>query len=99
MDWVQTGEVTKIFVKVTPYAKLNKIDGLITMENQERLIIRVQAPPDKGKANKAVCALLAKTLGVPKSTLKILTGEKSQIKTVAIDYPLNETDLTALLAS
>ncbi len=99
MDWVQTGEVTKIFVKVTPNAKLNKIDGLITMENQERLIIRIQAPPDKGKANKAVCALLAKTLGVPKSTLKILTGEKSQIKTVTIDYPLNETDLTALLAS
>ncbi len=68
------------------------------MEASKRLGLRVQAPPDRGRANKAVCALLAKSLGIPKSSVRILAGEKSSLKTVGIDFPLTETDLTTLLA-
>jgi uncharacterized protein len=96
MAWFSIGETTKVFVKVMPNAKHDVIEGLVTMEDQERLVIRVQAPPDKAKANKAVCALLAKSLGIPKSVLTISTGEKSRLKTVAIDRLLNVDVLMAL---
>jgi uncharacterized protein len=48
------------------------------------LKLRVAAVPDKGKANAAVIALLAKALGVPKSALEITAGETSRIKTLVI---------------
>jgi uncharacterized protein YggU (UPF0235/DUF167 family) len=49
------------------------------------LRVRVKAVPDKGKANTAVIALLAKALGVPKSRISVTVGETARLKTVAID--------------
>ena len=40
--------------------------------------------PDKGKANAAVVALLARALGVPKSAVSVVSGETSRLKTLAI---------------
>lgn len=49
------------------------------------LKLRVRAVPEKGKANKATELLLAKTLGVPKSAVRVVTGETSRIKGVDIE--------------
>jgi uncharacterized protein YggU (UPF0235/DUF167 family) len=48
------------------------------------LRLRVAAAPDKGKANAAAIALLAKALGVPKSTLEITAGHTARLKTVDV---------------
>lgn len=48
------------------------------------LRVRVSAVPDKGKANAAVVALLAKALGVPKSAVSVVSGETGRMKTLAI---------------
>jgi uncharacterized protein YggU (UPF0235/DUF167 family) len=48
------------------------------------LRIRVKAVPDKGKANAAVIALLAKALGVPKAAVTLVSGDTARLKTVAI---------------
>jgi uncharacterized protein YggU (UPF0235/DUF167 family) len=40
--------------------------------------------PDKGKANAAVIALLAKALGLPKSAVTLVAGETARLKTLAI---------------
>ncbi len=48
------------------------------------LRLRVAAVPDKGRANAAAIALLAKALGVPKSALTLLAGETARLKTIAI---------------
>ena len=48
------------------------------------LRVRVSAVPDKGKANAAVVALLARALGVPKSAVSVVSGETSRLKTLAI---------------
>ena len=42
------------------------------------------APPEKGKANAAVIDVLATALGLPKSALRIVSGETSPLKTVEI---------------
>lgn len=48
------------------------------------LRVRVSAVPDKGKANSAVVALIAKALDVPKSSVSVTSGETARLKTLAI---------------
>jgi uncharacterized protein len=48
------------------------------------LRVRVDAVPDKGKANAAVVALLAKALGVPKSAVSVVSGETARMKTLDV---------------
>jgi uncharacterized protein YggU (UPF0235/DUF167 family) len=48
------------------------------------LRVRVSAVPDKGKANASVVALLARALGVPKSAIRVASGETARLKTVAV---------------
>ena len=49
--------------------------------------VRVTVPPEGGKANEAVCDLLAKVLALPKTDVAIVTGHRSRVKT--IDVPLD----------
>jgi uncharacterized protein len=45
---------------------------------------RVTAPPDKGKANEALIVLVARALEIPKSNVKIVSGDTSRLKTLEI---------------
>jgi uncharacterized protein YggU (UPF0235/DUF167 family) len=47
--------------------------------------MRVKAVPDKGRANAAVIALLAKALGVPKSAVRLVSGDTARLKTVEVE--------------
>jgi uncharacterized protein (TIGR00251 family) len=53
-------------------------------EHAGMLKVSVSAPPEKGKANKAVCALIARTLGVAKSRVAVIAGETSRDKKVLV---------------
>ena len=46
---------------------------------------RVTAPPVDGKANKALCRLIAKRAGVAPSRVSVVRGEKSREKLVAVE--------------
>ena len=73
-------------LRVTPNAGRDAIEGYETLADGTTVLrLRVSAVPDKGKANAAVLALLAKALGIPKSTLTITSGETARLKTVRID--------------
>lgn len=73
-----------IFVRVTPNAGKDEVKGVWVGPNGEtRLALRVAAPPDKGRANKAALALLARALGAPKSSFSIVAGETDRLKTIA----------------
>ena len=85
-------------VRVTPKASRNEITGLYTASDSAvSLSIKVTAAPDKGKANTAVTNLLAKRLGVAKSTLTLVKGETDRNKTFQFTGPLEP--LEALIAS
>ena len=43
------------------------------------------APPDNGKANKAVCKLMAGALGISKGSVSIQRGETSHHKMLELD--------------
>lgn len=74
-----------LLVRVTPNAGRNAIEGVeIRDDGTAVLRIRVSAVPDKGRANAAVVALLAKALGVAKSSVSVVSGETSRLKTLAV---------------
>lgn len=59
-------------------------DELIGMRDGV-LQARVTAPPLDGKANKALCKLIAKRLGVAPSKVSVVRGEKSRDKLVRVE--------------
>lgn len=75
----------RLHLRVTPNAGLDRIDGAETRDGGATVLrVRVKAVPDKGKANAAVIALLAKTLGVPKSAITLVSGDTARQKTLHI---------------
>ncbi len=73
-------------LRVTPNAGRDVIEGFETLADGTTVLrIRVSAVPDKGKANAAVIALLAKALRLPKSAITLVSGDTARLKTVRID--------------
>lgn len=68
-------------VRVIPRARRDEIAG----ERDGRLLVRVTAPPVDGKANAAVCAVVATAAGVPKGRVTVVRGAQSRDKLVRID--------------
>ncbi|HUS82311.1 MAG TPA: DUF167 domain-containing protein [Dehalococcoidia bacterium] len=68
-------------IRVTPRASQDKIAGW----DGEVLRVRVTAPPVEGRANEALLRLLARTLDVPKSRLRIVRGHTQRNKVVAVE--------------
>lgn len=74
-----------LHLRVTPNAGADRLEGVETRDDGTSVLrLRVAAVPDKGKANAAVIALLARALGVPKSAIAVTAGETARLKTVAI---------------
>lgn len=71
-------------VHVTPKAAANKIMLRKNANNQNEVRVYVTTPPEDGKANKAVIALLAKSLGVSKASINIVRGQSSRTKVIFI---------------
>ena len=68
-------------VKVVPGSSRTEIAGTYG----QMLKIKVAAPPEKGKANKAILEFLAKQLGIRKNALQITSGQTSCIKQIWIE--------------
>ena len=85
-------------LRVTPNAGRDLIDGPESRDDGSTVLrIRVKAVPDKGKANAAVTALLSKTLGIPKSSVTLVSGETARFKTVLVS-DASEAILDRLIA-
>ena len=70
-------------ISVTPNAKRTGVDGL----HDGALRVRLAAPPIEGRANDALVAWLAKSLGLRRRDVEVLRGESSRRKQVAIAAP------------
>jgi uncharacterized protein YggU (UPF0235/DUF167 family) len=72
----------RLTVRATPKAGRNEIAG---RRADGALLVRVTAAPEDGRANAAVCALVAKALGVPKSAVRVVRGETSRDKILEVE--------------
>lgn len=76
----------RLTVRVTPRGGHDAVEGWVRdAEDRPVLKVRVSAAASDGAANAAVLALLAKTLGRPKSTLTLVRGETARLKQIEID--------------
>ena len=46
---------------------------------------RIAAPPERGRANEALCELLAGALGVPREAVRVNAGRSGRRKVVEIE--------------
>ena len=72
-------------LRLTPKGGRDALVGWVRDANGAMLMkARVAAPPEDGKANAALVALLAKEFGIPKSAVTILRGTTARMKQVKI---------------
>ena len=71
----------RIALRVTPRARRNAIQ----LDADGTIRVHVTAPPEDGKANAAVAALLAKAMGVARTRLVLVRGVTSRDKVFRLD--------------
>jgi uncharacterized protein len=74
------GDDVLVWVKAVPGASRDEIAGVLG----GRLKVRVAAPPEGGKANKAIAMLLAGAIGVKAGRVSVESGQSSAEKIVRI---------------
>lgn len=73
-------------LRVSAGARADRIDGFAPdADGRAWLKVAVRRAPERGQANAAVLALLAREWMVPKSALRIVTGATSRHKIVCIE--------------
>jgi uncharacterized protein len=84
--WRFSTQGISVALRVTPRGGRDEIDGIETLADGRRVVkVRVRAIAEGGGANRAVMELLAKALGVPKASVRLLSGATSRLKQVAVD--------------
>lgn len=77
----------KLQIKVIPSSSKDCIAGWL----EDTLKVKVKAPPEKGKANKAVVKVIENILDLPKGSIKITSGTSSSRKVIEIQN--NDDDI------
>jgi len=95
--WRVAGGSILVAVRLTPKGGRDAIDGwAVGADGKPCLKVRVAVPPEQGKANAALIALLAKSLAVPKTRIAIVAGETARLKTIAIAAPQAAARLSSI---
>ncbi len=71
----------EISVRLIPRARANEIAG----ERDGAVLVRVTAPPVDGRANAALCRLIAKRAGVGVRSVSVIRGAGSREKVVRVE--------------
>lgn len=69
----------KLYIR--PGAVETRVEGIY----QDRIKIRINAPPEKGRANKKLIKFIAEILSIPKSRILITSGKTSNYKEIQIN--------------
>ena len=75
----ENGTILRLWV--SPNAPRTQAEG----RREDRLVVRLKAPPVEGKANRAIRAWACAAFGLRASQVSILRGEKSRRKDVLLE--------------
>jgi uncharacterized protein (TIGR00251 family) len=81
IQFEQRGNAVRIPVRAQPRASRSELAG----EYDGALKIRLAAPPVEGAANEELVRFLARLLGVPKSAVRVVSGESGRNKMVEVE--------------
>jgi uncharacterized protein len=79
-------------VRLQPRARRTEVVG----ERDGAVVVRVTAPPVDGRANEALCALVADRAGVPRRDVSVVRGATARDKVVRVEG-VDEVALRAAL--
>jgi uncharacterized protein len=85
--------VTRLRIRVIPNAKKTEFAGY----RENEIVLRLNAPAVEGKANKAAIEFVSRYLGVARSAVLLVGGERSRHKIFQI-VGLENDDLERKLA-
>ena len=75
----------RLKIRLSPKSSANRIDAISLEPDHTRVVrAKVTAPPDKGKANEALIALLARDFHVRPSGLTLIMGQTDRNKVIEI---------------
>lgn len=97
VPWRHAAGCVIVRFRLTPKSSKDAIDGLETTADGRAFKARVRAVPEDGAANAALEKLVAGWLEVPKSAVRLVSGAKSRVKTLAVEG--DQAALAALLAA
>ncbi len=73
-------------IRVNPGASRTLVGGIWEGPGaNRRLVVRVTAPPEKGKATEAAIRAIGEAFDLPNSAVSIIAGEADRLKTLALD--------------
>ena len=82
--WYEWRDGTLVLrIRIQPRASRDQIAGI----QDQRLKIRISAPPADGAANRHLIAFLAQEFRVPKTAVEMLSGETGREKRLAVHDP------------
>lgn len=79
------GNVLHLFVRVQPKASRDEFAEV----QEDRVRVRITAPPVDGKANQHLLKFVAKACGVAKSKVQINSGETGRNKHLCVESPVS----------
>ena len=83
--WRALAGALSVQVRATPKGGRDAIDGIVTLaDGRSALKVRVRTAPADGEANDALARILAKSVGVPPSSVSLLQGAAGRLKTFRI---------------
>ncbi|WP_417484616.1 DUF167 family protein [Maricaulis salignorans] len=83
--WTEDETGLTLRIRLTPNASRDAVEGFAeTADGLCHLGVRVRAVPEKGKANKALIAVLSQFLDLPKRDIDVIRGTTSRLKTVRV---------------
>jgi hypothetical protein len=86
LDFTGDGGGSRLRLRVSAGASRSRILGI----HGGALKLSVKAPPERGKANREVRALVAEALGLAASEVELVAGETSPDKVVRLPIPPDE---------
>jgi uncharacterized protein YggU (UPF0235/DUF167 family) len=93
--WRATAQGVIVACRLTPKGGRDAIDGVAALSDGTAVLAcRVRVAPEDGRANAALCRLIAEAAGAAPSRARIAAGAKARLKQVAV-----EGDAQALVAS
>jgi uncharacterized protein len=83
--WVVREDGVVITVRLTPKSSRDEIAGVEHLSDGRAVLkARVRAVPEAGAANEALIRLLAKSLSLAPSNVRLESGQTSRVKTIRV---------------
>jgi uncharacterized protein len=87
------GDATLLAIRLTPKSGRDALEPAKTLSDGRCVLVaRVRAIPENGEANRALLALVARSLGCPAGAVRLVSGATSRLKILRIEKAYEDVE-------